>query len=157
VTVNAQTNSLYSTDGTPSAAAFSLRVPILTAQGANVWIYNGASPHQAPRADTNEKAVRWGVHSKRAVIDEKTILIGTFNVDPRSRNLNSEMAVICRNNPELAQATLADMKSRRAHSRKLSKLGQPEDGQSLLRNASLSQKMQFFLLLPVANALDFLL
>lgn len=36
----------------------------------------------------------FGLHAKSMVIDKKTTVIGTFNLDPRSANLNTECIVI---------------------------------------------------------------
>ena len=36
----------------------------------------------------------FGLHAKSMVIDGKTTVIGTFNLDPRSANLNTECATI---------------------------------------------------------------
>ena len=36
----------------------------------------------------------FGLHAKSMVIDNKTTVIGTFNLDPRSANLNTECIVI---------------------------------------------------------------
>ena len=43
--------------------------------------------------------------------------IGTYNVDPRSANLNSELMVVCRGNRELAAAVQASIDARIAQSR----------------------------------------
>lgn len=36
----------------------------------------------------------FALHAKSMVIDGKTIFIGTFNLDPRSANLNTEVGVL---------------------------------------------------------------
>ena len=36
----------------------------------------------------------FGLHAKSMVIDNKTTVIGTFNLDPRSANLNTECIVV---------------------------------------------------------------
>ena len=38
----------------------------------------------------------YGLHAKTMVIDEEIAIIGTFNLDPRSANLNTEGIVIIR-------------------------------------------------------------
>jgi len=40
-------------------------------------------------------------HAKTLVIDGETLFVGTFNLDPRSANLNTEVGVVVRN-PRLA-------------------------------------------------------
>jgi putative cardiolipin synthase len=48
----------------------------------------------------------FSLHAKTMVIDSKTLFIGTFNFDPRSQNLNTEVGVIIRD-PVLARAVQA--------------------------------------------------
>ena len=50
----------------------------------------------AQSTDLGGGTPRWGLHSKRGVIDGDTTLLGTYNIDPRSANLNSELMVVCR-------------------------------------------------------------
>jgi len=44
-----------------------------------------------------------GLHAKTAVYDRKAVFVGSFNLDPRSENLNTEIGLLVRND-ELAQA-----------------------------------------------------
>jgi putative cardiolipin synthase len=44
-----------------------------------------------------------GLHAKTSVYDRKTVFVGSFNLDPRSENLNTEIGLLV-HNPELAQA-----------------------------------------------------
>jgi putative cardiolipin synthase len=39
---------------------------------------------------------RFGLHAKTMVIDGEVLFVGTFNLDPRSQNLNTEVGVIVR-------------------------------------------------------------
>jgi putative cardiolipin synthase len=36
----------------------------------------------------------FGMHAKTLVVDGKVVFIGTFNLDPRSENLNTEVGVV---------------------------------------------------------------
>ena len=45
----------------------------------------------------NKKIPVFAIHAKTMVIDGKTVFIGTFNLDPRSANLNTEVGVIVKN------------------------------------------------------------
>jgi putative cardiolipin synthase len=59
----------------------------------------------------------FGLHAKSMVIDQKIAIIGTFNLDPRSANLNTEcMAVIYNGDvaTRLQQAMQIDMLSENA-------------------------------------------
>jgi putative cardiolipin synthase len=44
----------------------------------------------------------FAIHAKTMVIDSELLFIGTFNLDPRSANLNTEVGVLVRNK-ELAR------------------------------------------------------
>ena len=46
---------------------------------------------------------RSSLHAKMMALDEKQVFIGSFNFDPRSAYLNSEIGVIL-NSPQLANA-----------------------------------------------------
>lgn len=53
------------------------------------------------------------LHAKTAVVDRKTLVVGTYNLDPRSQNLNTEAAVIMRSEKlanEAADAIEEDMR-----------------------------------------------
>lgn len=52
---------------------------------------------------------RAGLHTKAAVIDGKTTVIGSFNMDPRSRQLNSEIGLLIRSE-EFAAITAQAMR-----------------------------------------------
>ena len=156
VSVNVLTNSLFSTDNFLTQSAFDTRIPLWTASGMNVWMHNGSrNPKKYPVFDSISDA-RWGTHSKRAVIDGETTIVGTFNFDPRSANINAEMALICRNNPALAKAMRNDIQSRMQDAIPLDKSGMANG--SYVRNQSpLSKRIKFWLALPLANAFSFLL
>ena len=94
---------------------------------------------------------------KRAVIDEKTSLIGTYNIDPRSANLNSEMMVICKDNPEFAKQVSQSINDR-IHQSALYMSGKTiVNADALMQNASFMQKLMTFLAVPLATTFDFIL
>ncbi len=51
----------------------------------------------------DKKMPVFAIHAKTMVIDSQALFIGTFNLDPRSANLNTEVGVIIHNS-ELARA-----------------------------------------------------
>ena len=57
-----------------------------------------------------------GLHAKAAVVDRSRVFIGSFNLDPRSRNINTEMGIVI-DSPQLGEE-LAD---------KIENLMQPEN------------------------------
>ncbi|HEX6088221.1 MAG TPA: phosphatidylserine/phosphatidylglycerophosphate/cardiolipin synthase family protein [Thermoanaerobaculia bacterium] len=77
VYVQIVTNSLRSTDGVLPQAGYLKYRRRLARAGIDVREYKGPDP----------------LHAKSAVIDGKIVLVGSYNLDPRSQNLNTE--VIC--------------------------------------------------------------
>jgi phosphatidylserine/phosphatidylglycerophosphate/cardiolipin synthase-like enzyme len=39
------------------------------------------------------------LHAKAAVIDGETVIVGSYNLDPRSETLNTELALVVRDGP----------------------------------------------------------
>lgn len=89
------TNSLAATDAVAVQAGYSpYRVPLLRA-GAELYEFK---PHLASRTARQPLGVvgsrsRASLHAKAYVIDEQTLVIGSLNLDPRSANLNTELAL----------------------------------------------------------------
>jgi putative cardiolipin synthase len=48
-------------------------------------------------AAAKDKPPVFGLHAKTMVLDSEVVYIGTFNLDPRSENLNTEVGVIVYN------------------------------------------------------------
>ncbi|WP_413582215.1 phospholipase D-like domain-containing protein [Bdellovibrio sp. HCB288] len=157
VQINVVSNSLYSTDAFYTQAVFDTRIRRWTELGVNVWMHKGAINPSVYPVLPEVRGSRWGTHSKRAVIDEKTIMVGTFNMDPRSTNINAEMALICRDNPKLAKALQENIQQHIDGAAKLNRYGLREDGRPMHENVPLSKKVLFWMTLPLANVLDFLL
>lgn len=149
------TNSLSSTDAWYTISALSLSLSGMEKAKIDLRVYDGSKPKER-LLTINEASSRWGVHAKRAVVDRKHIVIGTYNVDPRSANFNSELMLICRDNPGLAEEMLADINDRITRSRKLfdSEKGALE---TLLEGSHGSEKMKFALALPLVFFFDFIL
>jgi cardiolipin synthase C len=79
VKVRILTNSLKATDGIMPQAGYLMQRRKISAMGIELYEYFGDD----------------SFHAKSLLIDEKISLIGSFNLDPRSQNLNTEtMAVI---------------------------------------------------------------
>lgn len=147
------TNSLYSTDAYYTVGPLYLSLSTLADAGLHLRAYRGAAPATTPGFPGSQ---RWGVHSKRAVVDDRTILIGTYNIDPRSANLNSEMMVVCADSPGLAQQMAADLESRLDQAAVVI----ADDGvqsQALLGAASWQDMLLMTLVAPVASLFDILL
>lgn len=77
VRVRIITNSLRSTDNLFAQAGYRLLKPQLVRMGVEIYEYEGP--------DT--------IHAKTALIDQKHVLVGTYNIDPRSSFLNREIGI----------------------------------------------------------------
>ena len=156
IEVRVLTNSLQSTDADYAVAALYPWLGSLADTGLTLSAYGG-KPLPAQSSNLAGGQPRWGVHSKRGVIDGDTTILGTYNVDPRSANLNSELILICRGQPELAAEVLASIAAREAMSRRVIERGRVIDRGALIGDSPLSQRFRFLIEMPIANLFDFLL
>jgi len=156
VRVRVLTNSLASTDASYAVAALYPRLGSLADTGLTLAAYGGAP---LPPQSTNLRGgtPRWGVHSKRGVIDGETTLLGTYNIDPRSANLNSELMLVCRGQKDLAAEVLASIAAREAASGTVIERGTIVQRSALLGSSPLTHRIRFLLEMPIANLFDFLL
>ncbi|MFL6193946.1 MAG: phospholipase D-like domain-containing protein [Thermoanaerobaculia bacterium] len=80
VRVRILTNSLGTTDNLWPQAGYVGHKRALVRQGVELWEYQG------PEC----------LHAKAAVFDGETLVVGSYNLDPRSERLNTELAVVVR-------------------------------------------------------------
>ncbi len=92
------TNSLASTDNIPAFSGYHRQRPRLLNAGVELFEYK---PHPGIQAELVERYPRlahnnpiFALHAKSMVIDDRLVFIGTFNLDPRSANLNTEVGVL---------------------------------------------------------------
>ncbi|WCM21987.1 phospholipase D family protein [Paraburkholderia bryophila] len=91
------TNSLAATDAVAVQAGYSpFRVPLLQ-QG--VELYEFKPQQNTPRAGIAGSRSRASLHAKTYVIDHEILVIGSMNLDPRSANLNTELALVIHSAP----------------------------------------------------------
>lgn len=101
VKVRINTNSLASTDNIQAFSGFRNQRDQLIKMGIAIYEYK-PDPQIKRRllrqaTATKEKPPVFAIHAKTMVVDKKTVYIGTFNFDPRSQNLNTEVGVIVQN------------------------------------------------------------
>jgi len=156
VRVRVLTNSLASTDASYSVAALYPWLGSLADTGLTLSAYGGA-PLPSQGINLAGGTPRWGVHSKRGVIDGETTLLGTYNMDPRSANLNSELMLVCRGQRALAAEVLASIAAREAAAGKVIERGTIVQRSALLGSSPLTHRIRFLLEMPIANLFDFLL
>lgn len=148
------TNSLESTDAFYTVSALALTLKQIESAGIDLRVYKGIGPQSVPSLAENVSN-KWGVHAKRAVVDGKHLLIGTYNVDPRSANLNSEILIICRDQPDLANYVRESILQRATASTDLYATQDPWT--ALIETDDSTKKLMFYLALPLAYVFDFLL
>jgi putative cardiolipin synthase len=81
VRVRILTNSLATTDNLWPQAGYAGHKRELVRSGVELWEYRG------PEC----------LHSKAAVIDGESVIVGSYNLDPRSERLNTELALVVQN------------------------------------------------------------
>jgi putative cardiolipin synthase len=156
VHVRVLTNSLGSTDASYAVAALYPWLGSLADTGLTLSAYGG-QPLPEQSTGLGGGSARWGVHSKRGVVDGETTLLGTYNMDPRSANLNSELMLVCRGQKELAEEVLASIAAREALSYRVIERGKIVQRSALLGDSPLGQRLRFLLEMPIANLFSFLL
>ncbi len=99
VEVNILTNSMASNDNLEAFSGYQRDRKKLLETGVNIFEFKpDAQIRQKVMSDALQKKLNYvpifGLHAKSMVVDEKITVIGTFNLDPRSANLNTESIVI---------------------------------------------------------------
>ncbi len=99
VTVKILTNSLSSTDNLEAFSGYQRERETLLNIGINIFEFKPDAAIRfkimtgALQKKINYKPI-FGLHAKSIVIDKKIAVIGTFNLDPRSANLNTECIAV---------------------------------------------------------------
>jgi putative cardiolipin synthase len=110
--VRISTNSLASTDNLLAFSGYHKQRASLLSAGIDVFEFRPNPDIQRTlinRYHALEKQVPvFAIHAKTLVIDGKTLFVGTFNLDPRSANLNTEVGVLI-HNPMLAAQVEANI------------------------------------------------
>ncbi len=99
VKIRILTNSLASTDNVEAFSSYQTDRKKLLNTGVRIFEFrpDAAERTKIMTGELQEKLDYkpiFGLHAKSMVIDNKTTVIGTFNLDPRSANLNTECIVI---------------------------------------------------------------
>jgi cardiolipin synthase C len=113
VKVRILTNSLASTDNLEAFAGYQKNRKELLETGVEIYEFR---PDAAERMKMATGALQktigytpiFGMHAKTMVVDGNITVIGTFNLDPRSANLNTECIALV-NSKSIAQGVLQGM------------------------------------------------
>lgn len=101
--VSILTNSLAATDVAIVHSGYTkYRAPLLEA-GVHLCELKPTVVFQETRSRMHLGSSRASLHTKAAVIDGERVFVGSFNIDPRSADLNCEMGIWVRS-PKLASA-----------------------------------------------------
>jgi phosphatidylserine/phosphatidylglycerophosphate/cardiolipin synthase-like enzyme len=136
VYVQIVTNSLRSTDGVLPQAGYLKYRRRLARAGIDVREYKGPDP----------------LHAKSAVIDGRIVLIGSYNIDPRSQNLNTEVMCVV-DDPELAQELLESIDLHLQNAWRIHRNGRPsrQERYPLVSHAKKVRVWFARLLLPIVE------
>ena len=94
------TNSLSSTDVTPVHAGYSRSRKALLKAGVELWeIRDDPARRDRQRRGLGQSAS--SLHTKAFTVDRRYLFVGSFNFDPRSVNINTEMGIVL-DSPSLA-------------------------------------------------------
>ena len=98
VRVRISTNSLASTDNLQAFSGYLNQREDLVAEGIEVLEYRPDPQIQAEIMDRyaalRAEAPVFALHAKTLVVDRRVVFVGTYNLDPRSENLNTEVGVV---------------------------------------------------------------
>ena len=100
VRVRIHTNSLASTDNLQAFSGYRNQRRSLLKMGLKIYEFKpDSASRQALMSRVSPPAVPpvFALHAKSMVVDNEVAVIGTFNLDPRSQNLNTEVGVVVRN------------------------------------------------------------
>jgi len=98
VQIRISTNSLKSTDNLQAFSGYYKQRQAILDAGIELFEYKARPAIMQKLIDRysalEKKAPIFAVHAKSLVVDGDSVFIGTFNLDPRSTNLNTEVGVI---------------------------------------------------------------
>ena len=158
VQVRINTNSLASTDNMQAFSGYRNQRAELLGMGLQIYEYR---PDAKVAREVFEREITarggastvvepvHGLHAKTMVVDSERVFIGTFNLDPRSENLNTETGVII-HNAALARAVETAMEIDMQHGNSWSAaLDDPDRNVSWLRRG----QVRFWQLMPLRSLL----
>jgi len=94
IKVRVVTNSLSSTDGVLAQSGYSRSRIRLLEGGVELYELRADTKTKASKSLRRGDKAKSGLHAKVYVFDRKKVFIGSFNFDPRSININTEVGVL---------------------------------------------------------------
>lgn len=154
VDIKISTNSLASTDNLLAFSGYKKQRADLIDAGVGVYEFNpNPAIEQAliaryPRLAEYDPI--FALHAKSMVVDNRIVYIGTFNLDPRSANLNTEVGILVENELLAQQVTRAINDDMRPENSWQTTADYNPDGEASFWKRS---KVFFFRLLPLEPVL----
>ena len=109
VRVRISTNSLASTDNIQAFSGYASQREELLEAGIEIYEYKAYPAIRETLVERYPSLAEnnpiFAIHAKSLVIDDSVAYIGTFNLDPRSANLNTEVGVLVENEQLARQLT----------------------------------------------------
>jgi phosphatidylserine/phosphatidylglycerophosphate/cardiolipin synthase-like enzyme len=133
VKVRVLTNSWATTDSLMTHAGYLRFRKKLAKKGVELWEYTGPGC----------------LHSKTGVLDDRKVMIGSFNLDPRSEHFNSEVAIVFDQQAAAAEAR-APLDERLGKAVRIGADGKPVPGPVTLPKMPLKRKIMLGLARIVA-------
>lgn len=100
VQIDIITNSLASSDHTLVHSGYAASRKAILRHGVRICETRG-NLHIAGTEDANAKQAKSSLHTKAFIVDRRYFFMGSFNWDPRSRDINTELGIIIKS-PEIA-------------------------------------------------------
>jgi putative cardiolipin synthase len=94
VKVRVVTNSLASTNQPAAHSGHANRRRDFLRTGAELYEFRPQSEAGLREVADGRDGVRTGIHTKAMVIDGRKSFVGSFNLDPRSANINTEVGLL---------------------------------------------------------------
>jgi len=104
VKINILTNSLSSNDAPLAYIGYARYREAMLRAGVDLYELSG-KPFQHLKGFGDFRSSGGGLHAKQAVIDGTTVYIGSMNMDPRSRDTNTEIGIVVES-PKLSRELL---------------------------------------------------
>lgn len=95
IKVKVFTNSLASTDGIMAQSGYARNRYNLLKGGVELYELKPIAKSKASRSLKRSAEAKSALHTKTYIFDRKEVYIGSFNFDPRSAKINTELGVVC--------------------------------------------------------------
>jgi len=102
INVRVITNSLSSTDGVMAQSGYARSRIALLKAGVELYELKAKAKSKASRSLRRSAEAKSALHAKTYIFDRKEVYIGSFNFDPRSAKINTELGIVCAI-PEMAE------------------------------------------------------